>query len=135
MSGSEGSSSKAILYALLANIGIAVTKTGAAIYTNSGSMVAEALHSYADCTNQLLLFFGLKQADRPPTKEHPLGYGKATYFWSFVVALMLFSMGGLFSIYEGWHKLQAPEPLHKAWWRWPCSPWRSCWSRAACWAP
>ena len=115
MSGSTDRPAKAILYAFLANIGIAVTKAGAAIYTNSGSMVAEALHSYADCLNQLLLFFGLKQADLPPTTEHPLGYGKASYFWSFVVALMLFSMGGLFSIYEGWHKLRDPEPFNKAW--------------------
>ena len=115
MSAPQGSSSKAILYALLANFGIAVTKSAAAAYTNSGSMLAEAIHSYADCANQLLLFFGLKQADKPATREHPLGYGKVTYFWSFVVALMLLSMGGLFSIYEGWHKLHAPQPLHKAW--------------------
>lgn len=115
MSPDHGSPAKAIFYALLANLGIAVTKTGAAVYTNSGSMVAEAIHSYADCANQVLLFLGLKQADRPPTPEHPLGFGKASYFWSFVVALLLFSLGGLFSIYEGLHKLREPEPLHQAW--------------------
>jgi cation diffusion facilitator family transporter len=115
ISSGQGSPARAIFYALLANLGIAVTKTGAAIYTNSGSMVAEAIHSYADCTNQVLLFLGLKQADRPPTPEHPLGFGKASYFWSFVVALLLFSLGGLFSIYEGLHKLREPEPLHQAW--------------------
>lgn len=115
MSCPDGSPAKAILYALLANLGIAITKSGAAFYTNSGSMLAEAIHSYADCANQVLLFLGLKQADRPPTPEHPLGYGKVTYFWSFIVALLLFSVGGLFSIYEGWHKLQAPEPLNKVW--------------------
>jgi cation diffusion facilitator family transporter len=115
MSGPNGSSAKAILYALLANFGIAITKTGAAAYTNSGSMLAEAIHSYADCTNQVLLFLGLKQSEKAPTREHPLGYGKVTYFWSFVVALLLFSIGGLFSIYEGWHKLHAPEPLSKLW--------------------
>ena len=115
MSSEQGSSARAILYAFLANFGIAVTKTAAAVYTNSGSMLAEAIHSYADCTNQVLLFLGLKQAAKPATPEHPLGFGKAGYFWSFIVALLLFSIGGLFSIYEGWHKLNAPEPLHKAW--------------------
>jgi cation diffusion facilitator family transporter len=115
MDAEQGSSTRAILYALLANFGIAVTKTGAAAYTNSGSLLAEAIHSYADCANQLLLFLGLKQSERPATRTHPLGFGKATYFWSFVVALLLFSFGGLFSIYEGWHKLHKPEPLHQAW--------------------
>jgi cation diffusion facilitator family transporter len=115
MAADSSSSAKAILYAFLANLGIAVTKTVAAAYTNSGSMLAEAIHSYADCANQVLLYLGLRESDRPPTVQHPLGYGKLTYFWSFVVALLLFSMGGVFSIYEGWHKLHAPEPLNKAW--------------------
>jgi cation diffusion facilitator family transporter len=115
MSSDHGSSAKAILYAFFANLGIAITKTAAAIYTNSGSMLAEAIHSFADCANQVLLFLGLKQSEKPPTPEHPLGYGKVTYFWSFVVALMLFSLGGLFSIYEGWHKLHEPEPLNRVW--------------------
>lgn len=115
MAPDHGSSAKAILYAFCANLGIAVTKTGAAVYTNSGSMLAEAIHSYADCANQVLLFVGLRQSDRPPTAEHPLGFGKVTYFWSFIVALLLFSMGGLFSIYEGWHKLRHPEPLRQVW--------------------
>lgn len=111
----HGSSLKAILYAFLANFFIAITKSAAAIYTHSGSMLAEAIHSYADCCNQVLLFLGLKQAQRPPDKLHPLGHGRLTYFWSFIVALLLFSAGGLFSIYEGWHKLHAPEDLHQAW--------------------
>lgn len=115
MAADQGSSAKAILYALLANLGIAITKSGAAVYTNSGSMLAEAIHSYADCGNQLLLFLGLKQADKPATRSHPLGFGKITYFWSFLVAVLLFSVGGLFSIYEGWHKLHEPEPLNKVW--------------------
>jgi cation diffusion facilitator family transporter len=115
MSADQGSSTKAILYAFLANLGIAVTKSGAALYTNSGSMLAEAIHSFADCANQVLLYIGLKQSDDPPTPQHPLGYGKVTYFWSFLVGLLLFSAGGLFSIYEGWHKLHEPEPLNKAW--------------------
>ena len=115
MSQNHGSSAKAILYAFLANLGIAITKSAAALYTNSGSMLAEAIHSYADTTNQVLLFVGLKQSEQPATQEHPLGFGKVTYFWSFVVALLLFSVGGLFSIYEGWHKLHAPEPLRQVW--------------------
>src|SRR4051812_125928 len=111
----HGSSLKAISYAFLANLGIALAKLGAALYTHSGSMLAEAIHSFADCGNQVLLFIGLKQAQKPPDARHPLGYGRVTYFWSFVVALLLFSMGGLFSINEGWHKLHAGEPLNKAW--------------------
>lgn len=109
------SSAKAILYAFIANLGIALSKLGAAIYTNSGSMLAESIHSFADCGNQVLLYLGLKQSQRPPTPEHPLGFGKISYFWSFIVALMLFSIGGLFSITEGWHKLQHPEPIKQAW--------------------
>ena len=108
-------SRKSILYALVANFAIAVAKTTGAIYTGSTSMLAEAIHSFADCGNQALLFWGLKEANRAPTKNHPLGYGKAIYFWSFIVALMLFSMGGLFSIYEGIHKLASTEPLRNAW--------------------
>jgi len=115
MAGDHGSSTKAILYAFIANLGIAITKTAAAVYTNSGSMVAEAIHSYADTANQMLLFLGLRLSERRPTRAHPMGYGKVTYFWSFIVALLLFSVGGLFSIYEGWHKLHAPEPLNKVW--------------------
>jgi cation diffusion facilitator family transporter len=111
----HGSSLKAIFYAFLANLGIALAKLGAALYTHSGSMLAEAIHSFADCGNQVLLFIGLKQAQKPPDAKHPLGYGRVTYFWSFVVALLLFSMGGLFSINEGWHKLHTGEPLNKAW--------------------
>jgi cation diffusion facilitator family transporter len=111
----HGSSAKAILYAFLANLFIAITKSGAAMYTHSGSMMAEAIHSFADCGNQVLLYLGLKQAQRPPDSLHPLGHGRLTYFWSFIVALLLFSAGGLFSIYEGWHKLHAPEELHQVW--------------------
>jgi cation diffusion facilitator family transporter len=104
-------SSKAVVYALGANFAIAVTKYIAAWFTGSGSMLAEAVHSTADCGNQLLLLLGLKRSKRPPTADYPLGFGKETYFWSFLVAIMLFSVGGLFSVYEGWHKLHAPEPL------------------------
>ena len=111
----QGSSTKAILYALLANFGIACAKGAAAIYTGSGSMLAESIHSLADCTNQLLLFLGLKRAVKPPDEKHPLGYGKVIFFWSFIVAMLLFSMGGIFSIREGYHKLVHPEGLSNAW--------------------
>ena len=111
----HGSSAKAILYAFTANLGIALAKLAASIYTHSGSMMAEAIHSFADCGNQVLLYLGLRQAQKPPDAKHPLGYGKVTYFWSFIVALLLFSMGGLFSMYEGWHKLHAPGQLNQAW--------------------
>jgi cation diffusion facilitator family transporter len=104
-------STRAVLYALAANFAIAVSKYVAASFTGSGSMLAEAVHSTADCGNQLLLLIGLKRARRPPSSDYPLGYGKETYFWSFLVAIMLFSVGGLFSLYEGWHKLQDPEEL------------------------
>jgi cation diffusion facilitator family transporter len=106
---------KSILFALGANFAIALAKTGGAVFTGSSSMLAEAIHSYADCGNQALLIWGLKEARRAPTADHPLGYGKAIYFWSFIVALMLFSMGGLFSIYEGVHKLHDTEPMRNAW--------------------
>jgi len=109
------STARAILYAFLANFGIAIAKTWAAWLTGSGSMLAEAIHSYADTINQVLLFLGLKLSLRPADEEHPLGYGKLSYFWSFVVAILLFSMGGLFSIYEGVHKLNNPEPLSQVW--------------------
>jgi cation diffusion facilitator family transporter len=104
-------SGRAILYALGANFAIAVTKYIAAAITGSGAMLAEAVHSTADCGNQLLLMLGMRQAKRAPNADYPLGFGKETYFWSFMVAVLLFSVGGLFSLYEGWHKLMAPEDV------------------------
>ncbi len=101
----KADSVRTIFYALGANLAIAAAKTGAAIFTGSSSMLAEAIHSYADSGNQVLLLWGLKQAKRPPSPDYPLGWGKAVFFWSFIVALVLFSLGGLFSLYEGWHKL------------------------------
>jgi cation diffusion facilitator family transporter len=108
----QDASFKSILFALLANLGIALTKTVAAVITGSGSMLAESIHSFADCGNQLLLFLGLRASAKRPDHEHPLGYGKEIYFWSFIVALLLFSMGGLFSVYEGVHKLGTHEGLN-----------------------
>lgn len=111
----KADSVRTILYALGANLAIAVAKTGAAIFTGSSAMLAEAIHSYADCGNQGLLLWGMRQAKRPPSADYPLGWGKAVFFWSFIVAIVLFSLGGLFSLYEGWHKLADPEPLRHAW--------------------
>ena len=105
----------AIIYALTANGGIAVAKGTAAVYTGSSAMLAESVHSAADCANQLLLLLGIRQAKQAPTPDHPLGFGKATYFWSFMVAVLLFSMGGAFSIYEGVHKLSSTEPVSHPW--------------------
>ena len=111
-----GDSKRAILFALGANFALAVAKGVAAFVTGSSAMLAETVHSLADCANQGLLLLGLKQARRPPSPEYPLGYGKAIYFWSFLVAVMLFTVGGMFSLYEGIHKLQSPEPLEQWWW-------------------
>ena len=111
----KADSVRTILYALGANLAIAAAKTAAAVFTGSSAMLAEAIHSFADSGNQGLLLWGMKQAKRPPTPDYPLGWGKAIFFWSFVVALVLFSLGGVFSVYEGWHKFTHPEPLSYAW--------------------
>ena len=97
---------RSILYALFANLAISIAKGVAAYWTGSGAMLAEAIHSLADSCNQLLLLFGMKQSRKPPDKNYPLGYGKSIYFWSFLVAVILFSLGGMFSMYEGIHKFQ-----------------------------
>lgn len=111
-----GDSNRAILFALGANLAIAAAKGVAAFVTGSSAMLAETVHSLADSGNQLLLLLGLKQAKQPPSPDYPLGYGKAIYFWSFLVAVMLFTVGGMFSLYEGIHKLQHPQPLKQWWW-------------------
>jgi cation diffusion facilitator family transporter len=114
MSG-NANSLRAILLALGANFAIFVTKLAAAFITGSGAMMAEAVHSLADCGNQGLLLLGMRQAKRPASSEYPLGWGRALYFWSFLVAILLFSVGGMFSVYEGVHKLTNPEPLKWPW--------------------
>jgi cation diffusion facilitator family transporter len=111
MSSGQGSPVKAIFFAFGANLCVAIIKSIAAFMTGSSSMLAESIHSFADTGNQVLLLIGLKRSKLPATAEHPLGYGKASYFWSFMVAIILFSVGGLFSVYEGWHKLHSPEPV------------------------
>jgi cation diffusion facilitator family transporter len=102
---------RAILYSLGANIAIAAAKLVGAIFTGSGSLLAEAFHSIADSGNEGLLLLGRKQARAPPSAIHPLGHGRATYFWAFIVALLLFSVGGIASIYEGVGKLRRAESL------------------------
>ncbi len=115
MSHGGNDSVKSIFFALGANGAIFVAKLAAALVTGSGAMLAEAIHSLADTGNQILLLVGIKQAKRPPTPDYPLGFGKSIYFWSFIVALIMFSLGGMFSIYEGVHKLQHPEPIANPW--------------------
>ena len=111
-----GDSTRAILFALGANFAIAASKGVAAFFTGSSAMLAETVHSLADCGNQVLLLLGIRRARKPPSPDYPLGYGKEIYFWSFLVALMLFSVGGMFSLYEGIHKLQHPEQIKHWWW-------------------
>ncbi|MFZ3231650.1 MAG: cation diffusion facilitator family transporter [Pseudobdellovibrio sp.] len=108
MSEAHGSN-KVIIIALMANLGIALAKFAGAFFTKSASLLAEAIHSVADCTNQIFLLIGSKQSMKPADELHPLGYGRESFFWSFMVALLLFTMGGIFAIYEGIHKLLSPN--------------------------
>jgi cation diffusion facilitator family transporter len=113
---SAGGGTRAIIAALGANLGIAVTKFLAWALTGSSSMLAEAIHSVADSGNQGLLLLGGKRATREATPEHPFGYGRERYIYAFIVSIVLFSVGGLFALYEGYHKIQHPEPIDS--WRW-----------------
>jgi cation diffusion facilitator family transporter len=108
---SAGGGTRAIIAALLANAGIAVAKFVGFLITGSSSMLAESVHSVADTSNQGLLLLGGNRAKRAATSEHPFGYGRDRYFYSFIVALLLFSLGSVFALYEGIHKLSAHEPL------------------------
>lgn len=112
---STSGSMRAILAALLANIGIAITKFIAAAFSGSASMFAEGIHSVADSGNQLLLIIGGRRARRVATATHPFGYGRSRYIYAFMVSIVLFSVGGLFSMYEGISKLQHPHELENAW--------------------
>ncbi len=106
---------RAIIAALLANIGIAITKFIAAAFSGSASMFAEGIHSVADSGNQILLIIGGKRAKRAATAAHPFGYGRSRYIYAFMVSIVLFSVGGLFSIMEGLNKLQHPHELEMVW--------------------
>jgi cation diffusion facilitator family transporter len=113
---STSGGTRAIVAALAANLGIAVTKFAAFALTGSSSMLAEAIHSVADSGNQGLLLLGGKRSRREATEQHPFGYGRERYIYAFIVSIVLFSLGGLFAIYEGIHKLEHPEPITK--WQW-----------------
>ena len=106
-----GNSNRAIIAALLANLGIAISKFIGFLITSSSSMLAESIHSVADTGNQALLLLGGRKAKRDPTEDHPFGYGRERYFWAFVVALVLFSLGSLFAIFEGFEKILHPHEL------------------------
>ena len=112
---SKANSLTAIYYALAANFAVFVAKAAAALLTGSSVMLAEAVHSLADCSNQLLLLGGLKSAKRPATADFPLGFGRAINFWSFIVAQVLFTMGGMFALFQGVYKLSLTQPLQHAW--------------------
>lgn len=105
-----------IIQSLIVNLLITCSKGFAAFMTASGAMLAETIHSFADCANQALLLVGVRQARKPADALHPLGYGRSAYFWSFMVAMLLFSIGGMFSIYEGVHKYSEPEPVKEIAW-------------------
>lgn len=109
-------SRKAIIAALLANLGIAVSKLVGFVFTGAASMLAEAIHSVADTSNQALLIWGGREASRPESTEHQFGYSRVRYFWAFVVALILFSVGGLFAVYEGIEKILHPQALDSPSW-------------------
>ncbi|MCX4474213.1 cation diffusion facilitator family transporter [Micromonospora sp. NBC_01655] len=113
---SANGGTKAIVAALLANVGIAITKFIAFLLTNSSSMLAESIHSVADSGNQGLLLLGGRRAKRAATPEHPFGYGRERYIYAFIVSIVLFSLGGLFALYEAWHKAADPHPIKS--WHW-----------------
>jgi cation diffusion facilitator family transporter len=113
---SAGGGTRAIVAALAANLGIALTKFLAFLLTSSSSMLAESIHSVADSTNQVLLLVGGKRAEREATAKHPFGYGRERYIYAFVVSVVLFAVGGLFAVYEGVHKITHPEPVSA--WAW-----------------
>ncbi|MGE5270774.1 MAG: cation diffusion facilitator family transporter [Thiohalocapsa sp.] len=107
----DSSSLKVIVAALAGNVAIAICKFAAAFFTGSGAMFSEAIHSTVDCGNEVLLYVGLKRAQRPPDVLHPFGYGLQLYFWVFVVAVLIFGFGAVFSGIEGYHKILQPEPI------------------------
>jgi cation diffusion facilitator family transporter len=109
-------SSHAIALALIANGGIALSKFAVFLLTGSSSLLTEAIHSTADCANQVLLFIGLRQGQKPAGPKHPLGLGQAPFVASFLVALLLFSVGGIYSLVEGIHKIRHPEQPHHLLW-------------------
>ena len=108
-------SKKAVIAALCANLGIAVFKLIAAVFSGSSSMLAEGYHSLSDTFNQVLLLYGLRCSRKAPDEKHPFGHGKEQFFWSFMVAIILFGIAGTLSIRQGWYKLHHPEPISHLW--------------------
>ncbi|QTE30263.1 cation diffusion facilitator family transporter [Pengzhenrongella sicca] len=113
---STGGSNRAIIAALAANVGIAITKFIAFLLTSSSSMLAESVHSLADSGNQALLLVGGKRSRQAADAKHPFGYGRERYLYAFIVSIVLFSVGGLFALYEAWHKFAEPHPIES--WKW-----------------
>ncbi len=136
------SSSKTVIYAALAgNLLVAITKAGAAAWTGSSSMLSEAIHSFVDTLNEILLLYGMRRSVLRPDPGHPLGYGRELYFWSFIVALLIFALGAGISIYEGIGHVRRPEPISDPVVNYMSLRWRFCskvrrgWFRSASFAP
>lgn len=112
---SKGESTQVVVFALLSNLGIALAKFGGAYFSQSAAMLAEAVHSVVDTLNQALLLFGNRRAQKPPSDLHPLGYGREAFFWPFIVAILLFSLGGVFAIHEGIEKASHAHEVAAPW--------------------
>jgi cation diffusion facilitator family transporter len=110
-----GAGSRAAVWAaLVGNVLVAATKAGAAAFTGSSAMLSEAVHSFVDTGNEVLLLYGMRSAKKRPDRDHPAGYGRELYFWSFIVALLVFALGAGVSIYQGVHRVLAPQPIENA---------------------
>src|SRR5476651_2131023 len=111
----EQASSKVVVWVALAgNVLVAATKAGAALWTGSAAMLSEAVHSFVDCGNEILLLYGMRRAARTADADHPIGYGRELYFWSFIVALLVFALGAGVSIFQGAYRLLNPQPIENA---------------------
>src|SRR5947209_18588756 len=109
-------SKKVVYAALVGNLGIAASKFVAAAFSGSSSMLSEAIHSTIDTSNEILMLVGLHRSTKPPTAKHPFGHGREIYFWSFIVSIVIFGLGGGASIVQGWHQVRHPEPMESAKW-------------------